>query len=57
MRKRHVSKLNLTRETVACLSGSNLQEAQLHLIAGGSARTACGSCPALSCEGTRCPGF
>ena len=31
MKKRHVSKLNLTRETVACMNGSKLQQAQLRL--------------------------
>jgi hypothetical protein len=54
MKKQAVSKLRLSRETVAHLGDVPLWEEQLRLIAGGTARTACGSCPALSCEGTRC---
>jgi hypothetical protein len=56
MRKKHVSKLSLSRETVATLDGAGLRHAQLRLAAGGSARTACGSCPPLSCVGTHCCG-
>lgn len=55
MKKKHVRKLTLSRETVADLDGSRLREANLlRLAAGGSARTACGSCPPLTCQGTRC---
>jgi len=54
MKKQHVSKLSLSRETVADLDGSGLRQEQLRVAAGGSARTICGSCPPLSCVGTRC---
>ncbi|HYL05740.1 MAG TPA: hypothetical protein VE075_06855 [Thermoanaerobaculia bacterium] len=54
MKKKLVSKLNLSRETIADLGGSGLRQEQLRNAAGGSARTVCGSCPPLSCVGTRC---
>lgn len=55
MKKQLVSKLRLSRETVATL-GTRMPVEELRVIAGGSARTACGSCPPLSCEGSRCCG-
>jgi hypothetical protein len=54
MKKKLESKLSLSRETIADLDGSGLRDAHLRVAAGGSARTACGSCPPLSCVGTRC---
>jgi hypothetical protein len=54
MKKKHVSRLALSRETVADLDGGGLRDAHLRIAAGGTARTACGSCPPLSCVGTRC---
>lgn len=56
MRKKQVSKLSVRRETLTSLDGGRFAQMDLRLIAGGSARTACGSCPALSCEGSRCCG-
>lgn len=54
MRKQRVSKLTLSRETVADLDDVGLRDAHLRQVAGGTARSACGSCPPLSCLGTRC---
>jgi hypothetical protein len=56
MRKKLMSKLSVRRETLAALDSASLAQLDLRLVAGGTARTACGSCPALSCEGSRCCG-
>ncbi|MBV8199618.1 MAG: class I lanthipeptide [Acidobacteria bacterium] len=56
MKKKLVSKLSLDRETVADLDAGGTRDAHLRQAAGGSARTACGSCPPRSCVGTRCCG-
>jgi hypothetical protein len=56
MKKKHASKLSLSRETVSKLDGAGLLHAQLRHAAGGTARSACGSCPPLSCVGTHCCG-
>lgn len=56
MKKKQASKLSLSRETVSKLDGAGALDEQLRHAAGGSARTACGSCPPLSCVGTHCCG-
>jgi hypothetical protein len=54
MKKKQMSKLAVSRETLAALESRELTGQDLGVAAGGSARTACGSCPPRSCIGTHC---